>query len=164
MPPLLLTPLLLPPPEPLVEPEDLPRALLIPLTTMMEPPMLPTRPPIRLPLLPTRPLLMPRTRLKTRWFTIKLLRTELDGITKPLLLPRTPLMPTRLPTEPELPMRRINSSEDKTRTETRNSVRTTEPKCPESRTSTTRERPPTPDSRRPSPEHDQREAANARLK
>merc|ERR1719337_183256 len=101
------------------------------LTTMMVPLTPVLRLPIRLPLVPMRPPLMPRTRPRTRWTTTELLRTEPDGITRLPPPPRTPLMPTRLPTEPELPMRRINSSEDKTRTETSISMRPIRPTCPQ---------------------------------
>merc|ERR1711896_109225 len=105
--------------------------------------MPPMRLPIRLPLPLTRLLLMLRTRLRTRWTTTESSRTEPDGTTKPPPLPRTPLMPTTPPTRLELLTRRINSSEDKTKhldeTDKANMSRIQD-------------------------QHDQREAANARLK
>merc|ERR1712113_17677 len=68
-----------------------------------------------------------------------------------LLPPRLPVklpMLTTLQSKRELLMRRINSREDKTRTERDSLMRTIRLKCPESRTSTIKERVPTADSRR----------------
>merc|ERR1711934_702135 len=118
-----------------------------PLEPLM-PPLLPTAPPP----LPTEPLLPPDP--MPRPLSMELTTTTVLLTLVPRLPIRLPLPPMRLPTEPELPMRRINSSEDKIRTETSISMRTIRPTCPESRTSTTRERVPTPDSRRPLPERE----------
>merc|ERR1719329_1004517 len=106
----------------------------------------PTVPPLKL----RRPLSMLTSRLPTTRSRRISSPPEREETSMPPPLPRLPLMPTSLPTSRELPMRRISSLEDRTRTDSRKSTRTPPPRSPRAKASTTREREPTVDSSRPS--------------
>merc|ERR1712086_670151 len=110
-------------------------------TQELRPPRTPPSSPRRLPSMPTLRLSM--TKLKRT-----LLRPESREILMPPPLPRPLLMPSSLPTMPELHGRRISSREVRTRTEQRKLTRTPLPRPPKLTASTTREREPTADSSR----------------
>merc|ERR1712238_174386 len=83
---------------------------------------------------------MPILRLSIPKLKRTLLRPESKEILMPPPLPRPLLMPSSLPTMPELHGRRISSREVRTRTDLRKSTRTPLPRPPKLTASTTRER------------------------
>merc|ERR1712161_82824 len=138
---LLLTPVRPPPRLPmllLVQPRLISLLLSLVLVTRpqhtqeLRPPRTPPSPPRREPSMPILRLSIP-----------KLKRTLLRPESKEIL------MPSSLPTMPELHGRRISSREVRTRTDLRKSTRTPLPRPPKLTASTTREREPTADSSRP---------------
>merc|ERR1712161_63216 len=148
---LLLTPLRPPPRLPmvlLVQPRLIPLLLSLVLVTRpqdtqeLRPPRTPPSPPRREPSMPILRLSIPKLKRT-------LLRPESREILMPPPLPRPLLMPSSLPTMPELHGRRISSREVRTRTDLRKSTRTPLPRPPKLTASTTREREPTADSSRP---------------
>merc|ERR1712028_89228 len=145
---LLLTPVRPPPRLLLLLPRLIPLLLSLVLVTRPQhtqerrPPRTPPSPPRREPSMPILRLSIPKLKRT-------LLRPESKEILMPPPLPRPLLMPSSLPTMPELHGRRISSREVRTRTDLRKSTRTPLPRPPKLTASTTREREPTADSSRP---------------